>query len=231
MQNTPEIAFRCGPLALDRIRTFENPALAGHSKIQESKSTPDGLSLTQVAELSSQLGMNYQMAFRQKGARLMFPAVVNWKVGHYAAIMRQENGRYLIQDPTFRNDVWMTDVALEAEASGYFLVPSGPLPAGWRAVGEEEGNAIWGKGVTYGNDPNPTTPDDPKKDQQCSAQGMAVANVHLMVVSLNITDTPVGYRPPVGPPVSFTVTYNQREAKPTRSDWYRSSATTRISSH
>ena len=41
---------------------------------------------------------------------------------------------------------------------------------------------------------------------------MAVANVLLMAVSLNIMDTPVGYRPPVGPSVYFTATYNQREA-------------------
>jgi len=42
---------------------------------------------------------------------------------------------------------------------------------------------------------------------------MAVASAHLMLVSPNIVDTPVGYSPPVGPPVKFTVTYNQREAR------------------
>ena len=42
---------------------------------------------------------------------------------------------------------------------------------------------------------------------------MAVASVHLMPVSLNIVDTPVGYSPPVGPSVQFTVRYNQREAR------------------
>ena len=33
-----------------------------------------------------------------------------------------------------------------------------------------------------------------------------------MLVSLNINDEPVGYSPPVGPAVRFTVRYNQREA-------------------
>jgi hypothetical protein len=33
-----------------------------------------------------------------------------------------------------------------------------------------------------------------------------------MMVSLNITDTPVGYSPPRGPRADFLVTYNQRES-------------------
>ena len=33
-----------------------------------------------------------------------------------------------------------------------------------------------------------------------------------MLASLNIIDEPVGYSPPVGPAVRFTVRYNQREA-------------------
>src|SRR2546425_13007804 len=41
---------------------------------------------------------------------------------------------------------------------------------------------------------------------------MAQYSMHAMVVSLNIVDTPVGYTPPRGPSVAFTVTYNQREA-------------------
>jgi YD repeat-containing protein len=38
-----------------------------------------------------------------------------------------------------------------------------------------------------------------------------LARVHLMTVSLNIVDSPVGYRPPVGPAVRFTVRYGQRD--------------------
>ena len=40
---------------------------------------------------------------------------------------------------------------------------------------------------------------------------MAVAKIHLMDVNLNLRDQPVGYTPPVGPPVRFTVRYNQRD--------------------
>ncbi|MGH9460491.1 MAG: hypothetical protein ACRD1X_04705 [Vicinamibacteria bacterium] len=41
---------------------------------------------------------------------------------------------------------------------------------------------------------------------------MAVYTFHELLASLSITDTPVGYDPPVGSSVRFRVTYNQREA-------------------
>jgi RHS repeat-associated protein len=219
MRHRPEIAFRCGPLALHRIKAVTGPSLEADLAIHRSASTRQGMSLSQVMELSRQVGLNYQMAFREKGAAFIVPSVVHWKVGHYAAMTRREGPRFLLQDPTFGNDAWATTNALESETSGYFLIPSGPLPSGWRAVDGKEGGTIWGKGVTSNNDPNRTSPDDPKTSP-CSgsgggagpAPGMAVPSVHLMLVNLNINDTPVGYSPPVGPAVGFTVRYNHREA-------------------
>ncbi len=218
MKDRPEIAFRCGPLALHRIKLSLNPKDGGDAAIYKSASTEKGFSLPQVGELSKQIGLNYQMAFREKGAAFAVPSIVHWKVGHYAAMIRQDGDRFLLQDPTFQNDVWATKEALEAETSGYFLVRPGALPRGWRAVEAKEGGAIWGKGNTCCNDPKPHAPCDPKSpganscDQKPNCKGMAVSSVHLMLVSLNLTDEPVGYRPPLGPAVDFTVRYNQRDA-------------------
>src|SRR3989442_4577946 len=146
MQNRPEIAFRCGPLALHRIKLSLNPKDSGDAAIYKSASTQKGFSLPQVAELSKQIGLNYQMAFREKGAAFVVPSVVHWKVGHYAALIRQEGDRFLLQDPTFQNDVWATRQALEAEISGYFVVPPGQLPHGWRTVEAREGESVLGQG-------------------------------------------------------------------------------------
>ena len=136
MKNRPEISFRCGPLALHRIKLSLGGKDLGPATrvVYRSASTQQGFSLVQVAALSKEMGLNYQMAFREPGSDLVVPAVIHWKVGHYAAIIREENGRYLLQDPTFRNDAWATKAALDEEASGYFLVPPGPLPAGWRKI-------------------------------------------------------------------------------------------------
>lgn len=161
MQHRPESAFKCGPYALDSILTAQGPLKAHNILIRNEASSTNGCSLMQVVNLSRELGMNYQMAYRSRGAELIFPAVVNWKVGHYAALLRKEGGLYLLQDPTFGNDTWVSQRALDEEASGYFVVPAGPLPSGWRAVANDEGAKIFGKGATSSKDNTATTPADP----------------------------------------------------------------------
>ncbi|MEW6157602.1 MAG: cysteine peptidase family C39 domain-containing protein, partial [Verrucomicrobiota bacterium] len=214
MRNTPEVAFRCGPLALKTILSQFNPEGADDSAIQAYASTQRGVSLGQVCELSKQVKLHLQIARREPNAPFLIPAVVHWKVGHYAAVLKEEPGgnRFLVVDPTFGNSVLMSATALEAESSGYFLVRPGPLPRGWIPVSEAEANTIWGKGTTTGSDPNNTAPYDQKAKDNCPSYGMPVDNAHLMLVSLNIEDTPVRFSPPRGPSIQFTLTYNQREA-------------------
>ncbi|TAL04809.1 MAG: hypothetical protein EPO07_04705, partial [Verrucomicrobia bacterium] len=214
MQNSPGLAFRCGPMALDRIRASQNPADAFNSKIQDSRSTSNGMSLVQVVDLAGALGMKFQMAKRSPGAKIILPAVVHWNVGHYAALVRGEDGRYLVQDPTFTDDIWVSQATLEEETSGYFLIPNGSLPEGWRSVDENEGKLVWGKGNPGQTDPNRTKCKD-SKVPECKCDGckpMADYSFHTMLVSLHISDSPVGYSPPRGPAVSFKVSYNQKDA-------------------
>jgi YD repeat-containing protein len=80
-----------------------------------------------------------------------------------------------------------------------------------------EAEGVWGK-CWFGSQDQEQTSEYAEKvkpgpesggESDC---GMAVYNFHTMLVSLNIVDTPVGYTPPLGPPVTFRVTYNQREA-------------------
>ena len=210
MHNRPEIAFRCGPLALERVKRSVDPEHPATDVIFKSASTQKGFSLSQVADLSKKIGLNYQMAFRQPGAAFVVPSVVHWKVGHYAALVRQVGDLYLLQDPTFRNDVWATREALEAETSGYFLIPSGALAKGWRTVAAAEGANIWGKGQVGDNDAGPCTKRDPKTGSSCGL-GMMTSGVHLMDVNLNLVDKPLGYTPPVGPPVELAIRYSNRD--------------------
>lgn len=211
MKNRPEIAFRCGPLALHRIKALKDPTPSAEMMIFHSASSSKGMSLDQVAALSQNIGLSYQMAFREQGADFVVPSVIHWNMDHYAAIVRREGDKYLLQDPTFRNDVWATRQALEDEASGFFLLPPGALPKGWRKVEAKEGGKVWGKGFTSERDPGPFGPGDPQTGPN-DCKGMAVSSVHLMLVNLNLSDEPVGYSPPVGPPVKFVVRYNHRDA-------------------
>jgi RHS repeat-associated protein len=219
MRNHPETSFRCGPHAVHRIMSTLKPGSVGHESVYESVSTKEGCSLEHIAQLSGRLGLNFQMAFREKHAALVIPSVVHFKLDHFAAVVEHRSDRYLLQDPTFGNDVWLSKETLESESSGYFLIPQAELKPGWRAVQAQEGKAVWGKGLTGNNDPGPHGPCDPaspgggscpKDGGDC--KGLAVSRVHLMLVSLNINDEPIGYTPPVGPSVRFTIRYNQRDA-------------------
>ncbi|WP_395735166.1 cysteine peptidase family C39 domain-containing protein, partial [Prosthecobacter sp.] len=223
METHPEKAFRCGPLALSRILASQKSTLQVAPAIVDSRSTLEGISLVEVADISRRVGLNYQAARRSPGAALIMPSVIHWKAGHYAALMKLENGRYLSEDPTFENATWHSPEALETEASGYFLVPEGPLPTGWSVVGAEDAAKVFGKGATSSNNfgkgaTSSNNPDCTECEEQASGGNeggccaMATYAMHSMLVSLHITDTPVGYDPPYGPGVHFAVTYNQREA-------------------
>jgi YD repeat-containing protein len=225
MRTRPQDAFRCGPMALQRIRVATNRVTPADDKqIIESASIRQGMSLVEVNTLASKLGMNYQMARRSPGGKIIVPSVVNWKVGHYAALTKERKGKYLAQDPTFTDDVWISRRAIDQESSGYYLVPAGELPAGWQPVSEEEGRNIWGKGNAGANSepPPPCVAPSVKcpTGGDCTSAGMADYNVDSARVSLTIIDTPVSYTPPLGPPVKFTVSYQQREIAPVQTPAY-----------
>jgi RHS repeat-associated protein len=220
MKNRPEVAFRCGPMALSSIRSFLQPGISLDKALEDSRSTSKGMSLTEIRGLASKVHLDLRMAKREPGAPLLLPAVVHWKVDHYAALLKQDGDRYLVRDPTFGEDLWVTRGSLDAEASGYFLVPNESLPQGWATVGTEEGNLVFGKGNTGSSDPDATGSGDGKSggDQGCGGgvgpepKGMPRYAFHSMLVSLNLEDIPVGTAPPRGPAALFKVTYNQREA-------------------
>jgi len=223
MRNDPGISFKCGPYALATIFSVRDSVHKLKDEFWNIKSTPKGFSLTQLQDFAKQIGMDYQMAYRSPGAPVIINSVVHWKLDHYSALLAIDNNGIRCKDPTvgttYGQEFWLTLKALDSSASGYFLVPSGALPPGWRAVGAAEGNLIFGKGnvprdpgqnVTRNDstskNPNtcPFNPNTPKKP-------MAESDVHLGAVSLHIFDRPVYYTPPVGPAINFDIEYHQRD--------------------
>jgi RHS repeat-associated protein len=217
MQKEPERAFLCGPFGLDRILASVRQGYVRDPKIAAAKSTRRGTSMLQVLELADSVGFEMQIARRDVGAPVIVPALVHWKAGHFAALTKESSGRFLLQDPTFGDDLWITRAALEDEATGYFLVPAGSLPSGWQRVPRADGNAIWGKGVVNSTDPTVMGPNpavvraggNGAPGQSCPP--MAVYTVDLLLLNLHISDSPVGYTPAIGPGMRFTIAYNQRE--------------------
>ncbi len=224
MRTRPQDAFRCGPMALKEILISSKQATMEKQKtIVESASTDHGMSLLQIKNLAGKLGLDYQMARRSPGATIIVPAVINWRVGHYAALVAAKDGKFVAQDPTFGDETLLGKQAIDQEQSGYYLVPTGALPAGWRPVSEVDGKNVWGKGNAGSNSEPPppcVAPSIKCPNGDCSNPGMADYNVDSARVSLTITDTPVSYTPPVGPPIKFTVSYQQREVAPVQTPTY-----------
>ena len=218
MQNQPERAFRCGPLAIDRILAYSKPSYRGDQRLHMYPSTSQGTTLLEMRKLANEFELGVQAAFRADGsAEVLAPALIHWKAGHFAALVKEENGLFLIQDPAFGEETWVTRRALDEETSGYMLVREGRLPQGWRNVADAEAETVRGKGATDESDPQNQRPGDHQSGGCgggfCSKErGLATYSFHTMLVNLTITDTPVGYTPPRGPGVDFSVTYNQREA-------------------
>jgi len=210
MHNSPEKGFMCGPYALLNILPQDIPADVREA-IRRPQSTDQGTSLALVLNLSKKTGQEYQAAYREPGAETIVPCVVHWSVGHFAALVSKKEGGVISRDPTFGDEILISNSVLDREASGYFLVPAGPLPSGWRKVGAEEAATIWGKGVTNGKDEDETRNCSEKSKSDGCSTPMASYNIHAMLVSLTISDTPVRYTPAYGPPVTFKVTYNQRD--------------------
>ncbi len=215
MRHDPGSSFRCGPLAVERVAEVLHPGAAPDPRVLRYRSTKRGTSLGELVKLARQTGLGLYAVKREPGSPIPVPAVLHWKADHFAAVVAQQGDRFLVKDLTFGDDHWLSRAAVEEESSGYLLaaVPGGVPRQGWREVAEAEAAGVHGQGAAANPNPGATTPADPKKPGQCGGAntGMPVYNFHTAPVSLNVTDEPVGYTPPVGPAMRFGITYNSRE--------------------
>ena len=211
MEQRPERAFKCGPFAVNNIWNIGKTVKDKHPVVDKAKSTKEGTSLSQVNKLADEVGLKYQVAKRvSQDAPIITPCVLHWKLGHYAAILKEENGKYHVKDPTFDTDgqLWISKAALNSESDGYFLIPKlETLPVGWMKVSDKEAATIKGKGVAIEWDGDPPGPDQCTTGDCCEKGGMAYASANKLLCTLMISDTPLGYSPPVGPSMDFGLNY------------------------
>jgi len=147
-------AVPSGPLALYSILQDREPGTPWDPKLSTIHATPEGASFTQLHALAQDVGLKMHLAFREKEARIPTPSVVHFKQKHFSAVLREQNGSYLLGDPILGGEVWMSREALKEEASGYFLIPDGAPTEGWRGVSDGEVEEIRGK-CWIGGFPNP----------------------------------------------------------------------------
>jgi YD repeat-containing protein len=219
MERQPGIAYKCGVYALNNVarkligRTF--------ATIGEQSSTLSGFSLASLTELARQHELGLAAAFRTPGAAFVVPSLVHWKQNHYAAIVDQQEGRYLVQDPTFLTPVWVSADALEEEASGYFLVQAQVLPKGWRSVGPVEAGQVYGKGypehITDDGGPGCITCCEPGSGAAGTGSGegcgMAAWKVQEPNINLEVWDIPLTYQPAYGAEFVLKLNWRQRNVE------------------
>jgi RHS repeat-associated protein len=240
----PDISYLCGPMALMGVLVSLKASPEQIKVAEDARSGVHGFSLTDLAQLADKAGLKYELVRRKPGQPIPVPSIVNWNVHHYAAITGTHDGLYHLQDATFgAMGSEVTAKAIDAESTGYFLVPVKTAEAsadnGWRIIASnsEEAKGVYGMGNTFHVLPGAVTPFDPKTGcSSCSCtvsgqdshntnihgayqqntctggRGMTVASASLATVSLNLTDTPVGYQPQKGLSAYDTLSYNARDA-------------------
>ena len=168
--------------------------------------------------MSQQFSVPLQMAYRTPGSSVIVPSVIHSKLNHYSALTQTRDGRYLLEDTSLNTQVWISKSVVDSESSGYFLVPSGNLPSGWRAVMTNEAASVWGSGQCANKDSNcPCSSassgcggacwaggDSADANAAAGGIGMPIAAIDLHQCTLLIRDTPFLYTPPVGPSIGFS---------------------------
>src|SRR5262249_38091678 len=111
--------------------------------VQNYHSVPAGMTLAQVKALAAQAGLNWEMVARPAGEPFVAPAIVHLRADYFVAIVRQDQGRYLMLDPAAGGQKWISREAVEDEASGYVLAPW-TATSTWRVVPVTEAAIVVG---------------------------------------------------------------------------------------
>jgi YD repeat-containing protein len=216
LRQNPEEAFRCGPVSLALLREYLR--LPRDPAIENVKASRQGFSLAALEDLANVSGMKMRAVHREPGAPVPFPSIIHWQYDHYSAILerKEERGKeyFRLENPLLDNGRWMSREALDEESSGYYLVAGDRNETGWRTAAKAEAGNVWGRCLFSAFDLTQLMAWAVKTIHDIFAPscGMPHYDFHAALASLNIVDTPLGYTPPLGPPVQFTVTYNQKES-------------------
>lgn len=93
--------FICGPLALRSLMLALGASPKSVNFLQWYRAGPTGTNLAEVSDLADRAKFPHRLIYREPGQKVPLPAIVHWKVGHFAAIVGKGNGRYHVEDPVF----------------------------------------------------------------------------------------------------------------------------------
>jgi len=218
MQMHPEMAYRCGTFALKAVGEKMQPTNQTLENLVEVPSPTNGFNMAGLSDLAKRYGLNMLAVRRTAGGDLIVPSVVHWRQNHYAAILDNKDGLYLVDDPTFGHGKWMPAEVINEEASGEFLIPAVLATNGWsqtsawQQLARDDAKTIHGMGLP--NNINDGKDKGCKPGGPCPAcPGMPVWWVTEPYINLWMADEPISYLTSRGEPVTFRITYKQRDSR------------------
>jgi len=157
-------SYKCGIFAIDRIAArVLGTTNYSQSALLRTRATTNGFSLFQLQGIASGIGLSLVPVHRESGADLVVPSVLHWKYDHYSAIVQERDGLYYVVDPSSGPPVWVSADEINAEASGYFLIPVAQVQAPFTAMDSVAASQIIGK-------PSSCPPED-WNDDECPGSG------------------------------------------------------------
>ena len=133
--------------------------------------------------------------------------------GHYWVLDKVQGSQLELYDPQSKRRFHQTPDELAKEWTGKVLVTENArsIPGRRLQAGEMEESSGGCCGVPRKEDSLGNPDHNPPPPDQCS-QGAPQWSVNVMNMNLFVTDTPLWYTPPVGPPVRITLSYNSQSA-------------------
>lgn len=207
----------CGPRALNVV--LEHQGMEG-AALRLDKVTGDyietGLPMTELLGFAEQAGWKARAVRRlDPGVAVPTPAIMHEKAGHFSAVlaMEGEGERYFLVDRGMGFAGWVDREALESVSSGHFVVAAGWSMAGFEEISLREAGDLFGRDGAHSLASDDEAVDDPvMAGGGCSGPGMAWYQMIPQLGAVRITDTPVGYRPPFGPQVWFSIGYTDLDS-------------------
>lgn len=205
----------CGPRALNAVMDYQG---RDYQPIRLDKATADyiatGLPLTEVESIAGRMGWQAQMVRRiDPASPVPVPAVFHIKEGHYAALLERDpaSGDYFMEDRGMGFAGWISPAALDRMSSGNFVVAAGGMPGGFAKLDVREGQGIFGRDGAHAVEDTGVSNDDPPTTggDGCPGPGMVSYTLLPQMAAVRLSDTPLGYDPPVGPPVEFSLGYDE----------------------
>ncbi len=168
MRRNPEISFRCGTLALLEVGRILGSTNRNLGLLPDLPSPATGFAMSELVDLSRQMNLDLVAVQRTSGEELIVPSIIHWKQNHYAAIVEKSGNRYRVIDPTFGRERFLPAAVINAEASGFFMVPKTNVLQGWAILDKPQVASIFGKGLDFfARSSTPPCPDEGQDPCDC----------------------------------------------------------------